>query len=403
MIACVSASGHTIPPFVIFDAKTLNIEWTKGEIPGTRYGLSNTGWVDTYLFKKWLKFHFLEHAVGGRPSLLILDGHGSHYQPELIQYARESVVILVCLPPHTTHESQPLDTCVFKPLNWQEACHHYIQANPGKIVTKYTFSTLLNEAWGKTMVPNIISSGFKRSGIYPFNPNAIDYGVDGSMLEKQSHSETSSIPVNTSSVTKSSEKEPEKSFSADQEKLYQRRYEENYNLPDPEYLEWLKINHPSEYILNLETSQKDRDTLQSNGNDELDNTLQQELDNEIDRLIPEQEIPFTRYVAMWSKYINVLVIVAFNLLQICFLCSVTFDALTFSDSLLSSSSSTACTTQSQSLPVINKPSCPDLSTHGSTSTRSLLPPVVNATSHLPTSVTPAVPIPEHEGELRYIT
>ena len=97
------------------------------------------------------------------------------------------------------------------------------------------------------MVPNIISSGFKRSGIYPFNPNAIDYGIDGSMLEKQSHSETSSIPANTSSVTKSSEKEPEKSFSADQEKLYQRRYEENYNLPDPEYLEWLKINHPSEY------------------------------------------------------------------------------------------------------------------------------------------------------------
>ena len=43
VIACVSASGHTIPPFVIFDAKTLNIEWTKGEVPGTRYGLSNTG------------------------------------------------------------------------------------------------------------------------------------------------------------------------------------------------------------------------------------------------------------------------------------------------------------------------------------------------------------------------
>ena len=79
--------------------------------------------------------------------------------------------------------------------------------------------------------------------------------------------------------------------------------------------------------------------------------------------------------------------------------------MTFSDSLLSSSSSAACTIQSQSLPVINKPSCPDLSPHASTSrsTRSLLPPVVNTTSHLPTSVTPAVPIPEHEGELRYIS
>ena len=225
----------------------------------------------------------------------------------MIQYARENNVILFCLPPHTTHESQPLDTCVFKPLkqNWQEACHHYIQANPGKIVTKYTFSALLNEAWGKTMVPNIISSGFKRSGIYPFNPSAIDYRMDESMLEKQSHNESSSQPTNTSGATEHSEKQQQKSFSADQEKLYKRRYEENYNLPDPEYLEWLKINHPSEYISNLDASQKDRDTLQSSSDNELENTQQQEFDNEIDRLIPQQEVPITRYVAMLSKCINV--------------------------------------------------------------------------------------------------
>ena len=48
VIACVSASGHAIPPFVIFDAKRLNMDWTNGEVPGTRYGLSSTGWVDTY-------------------------------------------------------------------------------------------------------------------------------------------------------------------------------------------------------------------------------------------------------------------------------------------------------------------------------------------------------------------
>ncbi len=47
VIACVSAVGQAIPPFVIFDAKGLNVEWTKGEIPGTTYGLSDKGWVDT--------------------------------------------------------------------------------------------------------------------------------------------------------------------------------------------------------------------------------------------------------------------------------------------------------------------------------------------------------------------
>ena len=55
-----------------------------------------------------------------------------------------------------------------------------------------------------------------------------------------------------------------------------------------------------------------------------------------------------------------------------------------------------------SVPVINEPSYPDLSSHASSPTTSQLPPVINTPYPLPTSVTPAVPIPEHEGELRYI-
>ena len=40
VVGCASASGQAIPPFVIFDAKQLNLLWTKGEVPGTRYGLT---------------------------------------------------------------------------------------------------------------------------------------------------------------------------------------------------------------------------------------------------------------------------------------------------------------------------------------------------------------------------
>ena len=47
-------------PLVIFDAKMLNLDWAKGQVPGTRYGLSATGWVDTHLFKKWLTDHLLK-------------------------------------------------------------------------------------------------------------------------------------------------------------------------------------------------------------------------------------------------------------------------------------------------------------------------------------------------------
>lgn len=164
VIGCVSAAGHAIPPFVIFDSKTLNHEWTEGELSGTTYGLSDKGWVDLELFPGWLIDHFAKYAVGARPLLLLFDGHSSHYTPDMIRYAKEHGIIIFCLPPHTTHEYQPLDVAVFGPLkrNWQEACHNYMQKN---VETKYNFSSLLSEAWSKTMKPSTLAAGFRKCGV----------------------------------------------------------------------------------------------------------------------------------------------------------------------------------------------------------------------------------------------
>ena len=121
VIACVSASGQCIPPFVIFDAKRLNNDWRKDEVPGCSYGLSDKGWVDSGLFKGE---HFIEHAVSARPLLLLLDGHSSYYQPELINFTKQYEIVLFCLPTHTTHENQPLDASILKSLNhWQAVCY----------------------------------------------------------------------------------------------------------------------------------------------------------------------------------------------------------------------------------------------------------------------------------------
>jgi len=217
----VSASGHALPPFVIFDTKGLNPEWTKGEVVGTTYGLSAKGWVDTELFKGWLVNHFLKYAVGGRPLLLILDGHSSHYQPELIKYVKENEV-LVCLPPHTTHKTQPQDTSVLRSLkqNWSQVCHKFFQTNPGRVITKYDFSTLINQSRGQTMVPNVIISGFKQSGIYPFNPKAISCGI---VTEKSTTQDTSHSAVSQDSRDTNDDI---LNLSDDQVNLFESRYRE---------------------------------------------------------------------------------------------------------------------------------------------------------------------------------
>ena len=149
---------------------------------GTTYGLSDKGWVDTQLFQGWLTGHFLPNAVGSCPLLLLLHGHSSHYQ--LISYAKEHNNI-VPSPPHTTHDSQPLDANVFKPLkqNWQDVYRQYVQDNPGRVVTKYQFSELLKEAWQRTMIPSIIIAGFRRCGVFPLDPDAIDCSVSASNPE----------------------------------------------------------------------------------------------------------------------------------------------------------------------------------------------------------------------------
>ena len=41
VLACTSVSWFSLPPFVMFDHKTLNSEFAVGELPSTLYGLSS--------------------------------------------------------------------------------------------------------------------------------------------------------------------------------------------------------------------------------------------------------------------------------------------------------------------------------------------------------------------------
>ena len=116
VVGCVNAAGYCIPPMVIWDRKTLHPNITKDELPGTLYGLSSKGWIDQELFHVWFESHFLRYAPPARPLLLLMDGHSSHYCPEMIRSAAQEQVLLFTLPPNTTHLSQPLDKGCFGPL-----------------------------------------------------------------------------------------------------------------------------------------------------------------------------------------------------------------------------------------------------------------------------------------------
>lgn len=175
VIGCINAAGHCIPPMIIWDRKTLHADMTKGELPGTIYGLSSKGWVDQELFQIWFEHHFLRYAPPIRPILLLMDGHSSHYCPDTVFLAAKEKVILFTLPPNTTHLTQPLDKGCYGPLKsaWREACHDYMVENPGKVVSRYSFCSVFAIAWLQAMSMKNIIAGFKVTGIFPIDRNKL--------------------------------------------------------------------------------------------------------------------------------------------------------------------------------------------------------------------------------------
>ena len=104
--------------------------------------------------------------------MLILDGHSSHFNPA---HAAEKDIIMSCLPPHTSHKTQPLDKGCFGLLKviWREECHTYLKKNSGKVITRFQFSEIFSKAWKRGMTTRNVVAGFETTGIYPFNPDKL--------------------------------------------------------------------------------------------------------------------------------------------------------------------------------------------------------------------------------------
>ena len=149
-------------------------------MPGTFYGLTANGWMDQELFENWLMSHFGRYAPPVRPLLLFIDDHSSHYSPQAVRFAFDHEIILFTLPPNTTHMTQPLDKGCFGPLkaSWRKVCQQFVVSNPGRVVTRMSFSLLFTEAWKKSMSMQNIISSFRVTGIYPVDRSKLLPAVD---------------------------------------------------------------------------------------------------------------------------------------------------------------------------------------------------------------------------------
>ncbi|CAG9568022.1 unnamed protein product [Danaus chrysippus] len=178
----ISASGKILPPCVVFPYVRPPKEVVNSMPDRWLLGKSKTGWMKSEIFfdyfekglNEWLKEEKIK-----KPVLVFVDGHKSHLTMRLSEYCHENCIILYALPPNATHLIQPADVSVFKPLKveWKNTVYEWATQpeNVNSVLTKATFSPLLKKILEKENLSVTISNGFRKCGLYPFNPNALDY------------------------------------------------------------------------------------------------------------------------------------------------------------------------------------------------------------------------------------
>ena len=176
VLCTVSAAGCHIPPLMVFSkGYPVGSRWREQGVVNCAYSQSQSGFVDREIYTEWFTNVFLRYAPAERPLLLLQDGASAHLGPELIDRAIENNVILLCFPPKLTHLLQPCDVVLYKPLkNHLATIMRQVKMLRGELwVSKNKIPAVFREAFEVTFTPGLITSAFKKSGIYPLNRNVV--------------------------------------------------------------------------------------------------------------------------------------------------------------------------------------------------------------------------------------
>jgi len=179
VLECICTDGTAISPLVIFKGEKLSSEWIIPANPEEdwRFACSRKGWTNDDIGLEWLCRCFepeTREKAAGSPRVLILDGHNSHVNGEFIAQAYLNNILLLRLPPHTSHLLQPLDVGLFGPLKKyaSAAMEPLIQAGVSRVKKEEWLSAYL-KGREKAFRDSNIFGGWRGAGLNPLQPSKI--------------------------------------------------------------------------------------------------------------------------------------------------------------------------------------------------------------------------------------
>jgi hypothetical protein len=173
-----NAAGESLPIAFIFKGKSIDHAVAPFLPADALMGCQENGYFIGAHFLRILQ-HLDQHGTKGRPLLFIIDGAKAHIDHEALEFAAGRGIQVLCLPSHTTHILQVADVALFGPFKtlWRSGCQRLKRGNAMDVngprgIRRIDIVPLVLEAWSKAMSPENVKSGFRRTGIYPFDPHA---------------------------------------------------------------------------------------------------------------------------------------------------------------------------------------------------------------------------------------
>ena len=175
-VYAICTASHALAPMLIYHGVHKKDAFIRGAPPGTIGEATKSGWINEGLFVEFLDdINDLNCCSKESKIVVILDNHESLISLAAIDKARKRGIVLLTIPPKTSHKLQPLEKSMFSPFkaSYYRAADNWMRSNPGKGVTIYEIADLIHEAHLNFMVPRNILSGFSSTGNWPYNPDAL--------------------------------------------------------------------------------------------------------------------------------------------------------------------------------------------------------------------------------------
>lgn len=179
-----SADGIRAPPMILYKYQEKIPRKIAENCPtGWGLGVSESGWMTSETFFEYMTNIFYPWLIQNNvvfPVIIYFDGHSSHMTVPLVSFCRERNIELIALYPHSTHIIQPLDIAFFHPFKeaWKVNLTQWFDKNNIKKLSKEHFAPVLEITLNSMKEEkHIIKNGFKSAGLWPFNPDIVNYNV----------------------------------------------------------------------------------------------------------------------------------------------------------------------------------------------------------------------------------